>query len=166
MRKADIIAASVILAWCVYSMIDAKLNLVIGWVPDVGPGAGFLPFWLCAIMGLFTAIVLVQAIRSEDTGETFFTSVEGRTNSLKVLFSTTGCVVAYAFVGCYIGSMLYLGFYMKYIGKRKWLQTIAISVGVPVGIYLMFEWFLKISLPKGLPIVEDIWYALMPEWLI
>ena len=141
MRKADIITAVVIVAWCVISMIDAaKLN--IGWVKNVGPGGGFLPFWLCFFMGAFTLIVLIQAIRSKDTGETFFVSEEGRKNSLKVLLSTTACVGAYAIIGCYFGSIAYLAFYMRFIGKRKWLQTALISVGVPLGIWLLFELFL------------------------
>jgi hypothetical protein len=165
MRKADIITAAVIVAWCVLSMIDAaKLN--IGWVKNVGPGGGFLPFWLCAIMGTFTLIVLIQAIRSTDTGETFFTSEVGKKNSLKVFLSTTGCVVAYVLIGCYFGSMAYLAYYMRFIGKRSRLQTALISVGVPFGIWFLFEFFLKITLPKGLPFMEDFWYWLLPNWLL
>jgi putative tricarboxylic transport membrane protein len=161
MRKADIITAVVILAWCVVSMFDAaKLN--IGWVKNVGPGGGFLPFWLCAVMGLFTLIVLIQAIRSKDTGETFFKSEQGRKNALKVFYSTFGCVVAYVFIGAYFGSIAYLGFYLRFIGKRSWLQTAIVSIGVPLGIWLLFELFLKITLPKGLPMMEDFWYAVMP----
>ena len=161
MRKADIITAVIIVAWCVLSMFDAaKLN--IGWVKDVGPGGGFLPFWLCFVMGAFTLIVLIQAIRSKDTGETFFASEEGKKNSMKVFLSTTGCVVAYVIIGCYFGSIAYIGFYMRAIGKRSWLQTALVSVGVPLGIWLLFELFLKITLPKGLPMVEDFWYAVMP----
>ena len=161
MRKADIICAATILLYCVYSMFDAA-KLTVGWVKNVGPGGGFLPFWLCFIMGALALVVLVQAIRTKESGETFFVSKEGRKSVGKVFFSTLGCVVTYVFIGCYFGSILYLGYYMRFIGKRSWLQTVLIGVLVPFGIWLMFEWFLKITLPKGLPIMEDWWYLIMP----
>lgn len=161
MRKADIICAAMIVLYCAYSMIDAA-KLKIGWVKNVGPGGGFLPFWLCFMMGALALIVLVQAIMAKETGETFFTSVEGRKSVGKVFFSTFGCVVAYVFIGSYFGSILYLSYYMRFIGKRSWLQTVVIGVLVPFGIWFMFEYFLKISLPKGLPVMEDFWYAVMP----
>lgn len=162
MRKADIITALLIIAYCIISMIDA-MKLKIGWVKNVGPGGGFLPFWLSLAMGVCALIVLVQILlEKEPSTDPFFKDREGLIAVGKVFFTTLFCVILYVFIGAYFGSIIYIAVYMLYIGKRPKFQTALISVLVPVGIWLMFEYFLKIPLPKGLPFVEDFWYSFIP----
>jgi len=162
MRRADIITAIVIIIYCIISMFEAT-KLSIGWVKKVGPGGGFLPFWLAIIVGICAVVVLHQAIFSkEPSTESFFKDREGLIAVGKVFFSTMGCIILYILIGAYFGSVIYIAFYMSYIGKRSKLETALISILVPFGIWLMFEHFLKILLPKGLPFVEELWYRLIP----
>ena len=43
----------------------------------------------------------------------------------------------------------YLAFYMRWVGRHAWLTVAALSLGVPVLTFLIFErWFL-VPMPKG-----------------
>jgi hypothetical protein len=49
----------------------------------------------------------------------------------------------------YLSSGLLIGVFMKWIGRYNWLLVLAVSIGVPVVTFIMFErWFL-VPLPKG-----------------
>ena len=52
-------------------------------------------------------------------------------------------------VGLYVSGALYMGAYMRWIGRHRWITTVLVAVGVPVAAFLIFEvWFL-VPLPKG-----------------
>jgi putative tricarboxylic transport membrane protein len=67
----------------------------------------------------------------------------------------TVMVVLVSFVGTYISIALFLGFYMRVIGKHSWGLTTATVIGMVLMVYFLFEWQLSKYLPKGLPIFED-----------
>jgi hypothetical protein len=52
-------------------------------------------------------------------------------------------------IGLYVAGGLYLGVYMRWVGRHSWLLTVLLAVAVPLGTFLVFEvWFL-VPLPKG-----------------
>ena len=57
-------------------------------------------------------------------------------------------------IGIYVASVLLIAVFMRWLGRYSWGRwSPAIAIGVPVVIFLMFErWFL-VPLPKG-PIEE------------
>jgi hypothetical protein len=66
-----------------------------------------------------------------------------------VALPTLVYVVLVAFIGIYVASALYIATFMLWQGKYRLLPALAISVGVPVALFLLFEiWFL-VPLPKG-----------------
>ena len=68
---------------------------------------------------------------------------------LKVLWPAVAAVALMHFVGLYVASALYMGFYMRWVGRHSWVTVIAIALGVPIGSFLVFEkWFL-VPMPKG-----------------
>ena len=67
----------------------------------------------------------------------------------------TAMIFLVAIVGTYISIALFLGFYMRFIGKHSWPMTSATVFGAVIFIYFLFEWQLSKYLPKGLPIFED-----------
>jgi uncharacterized membrane protein len=53
------------------------------------------------------------------------------------------------FVGLYVASALYLGFYMRWVGRHSWVTVFILGIGIPVATFLIFEkWFL-VPMPKG-----------------
>ena len=53
---------------------------------------------------------------------------------------------------------LFLMFYLKYLGRHKWSTTMILTIAVPIFIFCLFEWALKIPLPKS--ITEPLFYPI------
>ena len=145
MRAADFITAAVLMLLGGVVLYDAA-RLGIGWGTD-RPRSGFFPFWLATIMLVSCAGVIVQSVR-RPSGKPFVTRAQLRP-VLKVLWPATGMVLLTEFLGLYVASALYLGFYMRWVGRHSWLAVIVLALGMPVVTFLIFEkWFL-VPLPKG-----------------
>lgn len=145
MRAAELITASVLMLLGGGVLYDAA-RLGIGWGTD-GPKSGFFPFWLAALTVLMSGIILVQAaLRS--SAKPFVTRAQ-LGPVLKVLWPAAAMVVLTQFIGLYVASALYLGFYMRWVGRHSWLAVLLIGIGIPVATFLVFEkWFL-VPMPKG-----------------
>ncbi|HEU5190550.1 MAG TPA: tripartite tricarboxylate transporter TctB family protein [Methylomirabilota bacterium] len=145
MRTADIVTASVLLALGGLVGADA-IRLGIGWGTD-GPRSGFFPFWLALVLVVCCVIVIAQASRRE-TREPFVTR-ERLLLVLKVLWPATAMVVLTHLLGLYVSAGLYLGFYMRWVGHHRWRAVLALSIGVPVAAFLIFELWFLVPMPKG-----------------
>lgn len=145
MRAADLTTAAVLMLFGGVVLYDA-VRLGIGWGTD-GPRSGFFPFWLAIIMLVSCAGVIVQSVH-RPSGKSFVTREQlGRV--LKVLWPAAGMVVLTQILGLYVASALYLGFYMRWVGRHSWLAVVALSLGVPIATFWIFEkWFL-VPMPKG-----------------
>ncbi len=68
---------------------------------------------------------------------------------VKVLAPAVALVLAMQVIGLYVASALYIGLYMRWIGRHRWGTVLALSVGIPLVTFVIFErWFL-VPLPKG-----------------
>jgi putative tricarboxylic transport membrane protein len=148
MRKADVGFALVLLAVAVLVAWES-LRLDIGWGLN-GPQGGFFPFWLAVGLALCCLVILVQALLS--TAATLrqpLVRPGGWEPLLKVAGPATAMVALTEAIGLYPAAALYIGFYMRWIGKHHWLLVLAVSIGVPLVSYMLFDkWFL-IPMPKG-----------------
>ena len=127
-------------------VIFDAMRLGFGWGPD-GPRSGFFPFWLALIMVLCCAMILLQAVRA-GAGKSFV-SREQFAPVLTVLWPASAAVALMHFVGLYVASGLYMGFYMRWVGRHSWVTVFALGLGIPVMTFLIFEkWFL-VPMPKG-----------------
>lgn len=130
----------------IYGSVKAGIN----WGAE-GPRAGFFPFYIGLFIIVSSAINLWNVIRSDETG------LFAEWGQLKQVFSVViPCaiyVAAIPFTGLYLASMIFIAWFMRWLGKYPWPIIAAISLGMPIVTYLIFErWFL-VPLPKG-PIEE------------
>jgi putative tricarboxylic transport membrane protein len=145
MRAAELVTASVLIFLGGIVLFDA-VRIGVGWGPD-GPRSGFFPFWLALIMVIVCGVILVQA--ALDHRGKSFVSREQLNSVLKVLWPATAAVALMHFVGLYVASALYMGFYMRWVGRHSWVAVVVIALGIPIGSFLVFEkWFL-VPMPKG-----------------
>jgi len=147
-RKADIGFAVILLGLAVLVAWES-LQLDIGWGFN-GPQGGFFPFWLAIGVAICCLIILVQALGgTSSTLRQPLVRPGGWTPILKFAVPATAMVALTEMIGLYPAAALYIGFYMRWIGKHRWLLVLAISVGVPMCSYIIFDkWFL-IPMPKG-----------------
>lgn len=145
MRAAELVTASVLIFLGGVVLFDA-IRIGFGWGPD-GPGSGFFPFWLALIMVIVCAVILVQAAL-DHRGKSFVSRAQ-LNSVLKVLWPATAAVALMHFIGLYVASALYMGFYMRWVGRHSWVAVVAIALAIPIGSFLVFEkWFL-VPMPKG-----------------
>ncbi len=51
--------------------------------------------------------------------------------------------------GLYVAAALYIGFYMRWVGRHAWPSIAALALGIPIVTFVIFErWFL-VPMPKG-----------------
>ena len=122
------------------------------WGSD-GPEAGYFPFYIGLILCIASLVNFVAAIRQKGGGS--FVSL----TSLKMILSVIVPTIFYVFLiggvgpmpalGIYVASTIFIALFMKWLGKYPWPITIAVSVGVPVVFFLLFEVWFKVPLPKG-----------------
>ena len=130
MRIANLITAAILAAAGALVLADA-VRLGTGWGAD-GPQSGFFPFWLARRASPYP-FVTRQALGPV----------------LAVLVPAAGFVVLTQAIGLYVASALYMGFYMRWIGRHSWIAVVALGIGFPVITFLVFEkWFL-VPMPKG-----------------
>ena len=68
---------------------------------------------------------------------------------LKVLWPALAAVALMQAIGLYVSSAIYLGFYMRWVGRHSWVAVIVLSIGFPLATFVIFErWFL-VPMPKG-----------------
>jgi putative tricarboxylic transport membrane protein len=153
MRAAELVTASVLMLLGGVVLFDA-VRLGFGWGPD-GPRSGFFPFWLALIMVIVCVAIIAQAVRRAENKS--FVSREQLGSVLKVLWPAVAAVALMHFVGLYVASALYMGFYMRWVGRHSWVMVVLIALGVSIGAFLVFEkWFL-VPMPKG-PLEEWLGY--------
>jgi len=149
MRQADIVCALGLLglaglvAW-------ESLALNIGWGIN-GPEGGFFPFWLALGLGVCSLVILAQAVwRTAPALHKPIVASGGWASLLTVAIPAIAMVVLSEFIGLYPATALYLAFYMRWVGRHRWPLVLAVSIGLPLGSYFLFDkWFL-IPMPKGL----------------
>lgn len=131
-------------------VIIGSLRAGITWGVE-GPRAGFFPFYI----GLFilgASIVNFVNIFVQRDGKLFAEWGQlGRVVS--VVIPTAIYVAMIPFIGIYVASLLLIAVFMRWFGKYGWSMVLGVSIAVPIIVFLVFEkWFL-VPLPKG-PIEE------------
>ena len=134
-------------------------DLTIGWVEGRGPGAGMWPFWLStgmALVSLWTIIRWFQSVTPESRNEDHYIDPETVFIVGIAIAAIFFLLVLTNIIGLYFSMMLFLLFYVKWIGRHGWGLTLAVVFGMPVAIYMLFEVALNKYLPRGLPFFENI----------
>ncbi len=139
-----------------YNVYADGLN--IGWVEGRGPGAGVWPFWLSFGMALASLVTLLRWFRGV-TPESQSSEPYIAPDTVFLVTVSAGSILALLIlmniVGTYIALMLFMLFFVRFLGRHSWPMTAGFVLGTPIFVYLMFEVALTKYLPKGLPIFEE-----------
>jgi putative tricarboxylic transport membrane protein len=144
-RPVELGVALFIGALGVIAMVGS-LRVGIGWGIE-GPKSGFFPFWVGAIVVLASAVNVVRALAISPNR--LFAEWGQIAQVRKVVIPMAIYVAAVPFLGIYFTSALLIAGFMRWLGRYGWLPTLAVSIVLPTLIYITFEdWFL-VPLPKG-----------------
>ncbi|QTL04899.1 tripartite tricarboxylate transporter TctB family protein [Aquabacter sp. L1I39] len=146
-RTMDVVVALLFMGVAALVMADSW-RVGARWASD-GPQAGYFPFYVGLIMFVASLGTLVQNLVTKTPNLTNFVDREQLGSVLKVLVPTIVYVVLIEVIGIYVASMIFIAFFMAWLGKYKWQVIAPVAVGVPLVLFVMFEiWFL-VPLPKG-----------------
>jgi hypothetical protein len=127
--------------------IVGSLKVGIGWGAE-GPKSGFFPFYLGLIIVIASAVNAVEAWITVAPDNLFANWGQLR-NVMSVVIPTTIYVFVVPHSGIYLASAVLIAVFMMWLGRYRWKITAAVAIGVPVAVYVLFEkWFL-VPLPKG-----------------
>ena len=118
------------------------------WASD-GPQAGYFPFYIGMIMFIASLGTLVQSIITKTPNLNTFVEKGQLMSVLSVLVPTAVFVALIPYLGLYVAGAIFIAFFMVAIGKYNILKAIPVAIFVPLALFVLFEiWFL-IPLPKG-----------------
>ncbi len=128
-------------------VIVGSLKAGINWGAE-GPRAGFFPFYIGLFILLASMVNLFSAFMDMPRDK-LFAEWGQLFRVVAVIVPTAVFVAAIPWVGIYVSSALLIALFMFWLGKYPPHFVAAISIGVTVATFLVFEkWFL-VPLPKG-----------------
>ena len=140
----DIIVGLLLLGISALVIFDAS-RLGVGWRENEGPAPGSFPLYIAVLLGLASLINIGAAWKAEAGG--FVTRLAlGRV--LMVLVPSIVYVGLIDTIGIYVASAIFIFGFMA-ISRENIFKALLVGAGVPVALFLMFEkWFL-VPLPRG-----------------
>jgi hypothetical protein len=129
-------------------VVADSLRVGIGWADD-GPRSGYFPFYIGCLLLAASGLVLVRQLVVWARDRSVFAERAQVAQVIAMLVPMCIYVGLIYPLGIYVASALLIGYFMKRYGAYGWGLTAAVSAGVPLAFFLVFErWFL-VPLPKG-----------------
>lgn len=146
-RRADIVVAAIIAAVGGIVIMDS-LRLGMGW-SEYGPESGYFPFYIGVAMVIASLGTIVLTVLGRGGSDGSFVERTQLRDVMKVLIPSAVFVAMIGVIGIYVSSALFIGAFMRWLGRFPWPTIAAVSILVPFSLFLLFEvWFL-VPLPKG-----------------
>ncbi len=147
MKKRDLVTSLILLAVAIVTLLETY-KLPIG-TPAM-PETGFFPLLLAIILGIFSLLLLGQAMMGKDREKApSWVGAEG----WKPLVFTAGALfvigIFFERLGYLISTFLLIAFLMRATGPKKWWLVILFALCSALGSYLVFDVLLKTQLPAG-----------------
>ena len=118
------------------------------------PGPGVFPLMVGAVWTILALCQLIRSFRMPSPGDEtagrqkgFHSLVESKPLLLIVAFVIYLLMVKW--VGFFVSNFLFVIVINRLFGGRSWIKSIALSAGVNVFCYFLFEVWLKLSFPAG-----------------
>ncbi len=112
------------------------------------PGPGLYPFFIGVAVLLFSSFLVISEIKSKGAAPLMSRGGIKTFVSMVVIFSFW--IVAMPLLGYVIVTFLATIAFAKVMRLEGWWKPLAVSVGTALFIYLLFDCWLYIDLPRGL----------------
>ena len=147
-KTAEIVVATLFLLLGALVIYDS-LRLGVGWQEGHGPRPGYFPFYVGAVICVSAVINILRALTIRPERDRAFVGVAQLKLVLSVLVPTAIYAAVVGWIGIYVASTVFIAFFMRWLGKYPWWKLAAVSIGTSVAVYLFFEVWFKVPLPKG-----------------
>src|SRR5262245_32530885 len=129
------------------SVLAGSFPACLGVVAE-GPQVGFFPFYVVLLFLASSIVNFGAAISQRPDGELF--AEWGQLGKVMAMLVPTALYVALIpWIGIYTASIILIAVFMRWLGRYNWGMVAAVSLGVPLVTFFVFDrWFL-LPLPKG-----------------
>jgi putative tricarboxylic transport membrane protein len=114
------------------------------------PGPGFLTFGVSVVVALLVATLALKE-RGKKAPVNVTPLFKGK--KIRNMIFGFGFLFAYPlllnYLGFFLCNLLFAGLCLKVIAGKKWGMVLAVSIGVSIACYLLFDAWLALQLPKG-----------------
>jgi hypothetical protein len=128
-------------------MFEAR-RLGASWTSD-GPGAGYFPFYIGAILAVGGLGILYQSLLSKNADKGTFVDRDQLRRVLSVLLPSAVYVGVIMLLGLYVASAIFIAVFMVWLGKYSAVKSVLLGVVVNAFFFAMFEIWFKVPLYKG-----------------
>jgi hypothetical protein len=148
LKSAEVVVAALFFAVGAVVVYDS-VRLGFGWQEVHGPRPGYFPFYIGLAICIASVVNIARALMLSPAQNKPFVYTGQLKLVLAVLVPTALYVIAVTWIGIYVASFLFIGFFMRWLGRYPWWKVAAVSAGAVAVFFLIFEkWFL-VPLPKG-----------------
>jgi len=112
------------------------------------PGVGFLPFGLCLILIILSLFLIISRWKKESRPTPFWQHRAWLRPFLGVIILGLYALVIEK-LGFPLTTFIFLIVWMGVIERIHWWKIISVSIGVTLGLYLIFGYFLEVPIPMG-----------------
>jgi len=121
---------------------------------EFAPGPGFLPLWLGIVLIILVAAFLLQSLcRARSPRPTPAPQADAGSGAPKrvvaIVVGLLCCLVALEWLGFVVAVAVYLAVLIGVVERRSMTETLAVSIGTSVGLWLLFKQWLKVPFPTG-----------------
>jgi hypothetical protein len=119
-----------------------------GWAKD-GPQSGYMPFYLCVILGGAALWGLAAAFRSPDLASKTFVTRDQLRRVLQVFVPTLAFVVLMQWLGLYVASFLLIAGFMRVVGRIALWKSLLTAFLFVLLMFVTFDVAFDVIMPKG-----------------
>jgi len=129
-------------------VIYDSVRLGSSWGSD-GPQPGYFPFYVGLIICVSAVVNAMRAWMVPAAKNKAFVEVGQLKLVLSVLVPTAVFAFGVTWIGIYVSAVVFIAFFMRWLGKYPWWQVASVALGTTVVLYVVFEKWFKVPLPKG-----------------
>jgi len=116
------------------------------------PGPGFLPLWLGIILGAMSLGLILKTVREKQAGKIIGDILAKEVRWDKVALILLALILygyLMDFCGFLVITLFFIAFLLRFIDPQPWKSVIGWALAGSLGVYIIFEVWLKLRLPKG-----------------
>ncbi|HWP58149.1 MAG TPA: tripartite tricarboxylate transporter TctB family protein [Candidatus Acidoferrales bacterium] len=138
----DLAGAACLLALGGFILFKA---LDLAYTSDVGPGPGFLPFWLGAVIAGLSLLLIFTAARKRPRAVQSRVKIRSLVSWLAIMIGI-GLLPA---LGFYVSFAILTAFFVFAMENRPVAVALAVAAASGLGFYLIFSLALGVPMPAG-----------------
>ncbi|HSC70283.1 MAG TPA: tripartite tricarboxylate transporter TctB family protein [Candidatus Methylomirabilis sp.] len=148
MRRADQVTGVVVLMFSL-AVMEGSRRLP----PSMtfGPGPGFFPFWLGAVMAVLSVLLIVKASRrpAASRAAPLIPSLRALLPVLLAVGGLAAYILLLERLGFLLGTTLLSVFLLGVVEGEGWPKSVLVGVLNAVALYVIFHLLLGVSLPRN-----------------